>query len=63
MDRGDLESDDAALVEHATAVAAAIHTVRDLVSTPASDLYPETLAAAGAIYQREPAAVAEGVGA
>jgi leucyl aminopeptidase len=34
------------VVERASAVAAAIHTVRDLVNTPPSDLYPETLAAA-----------------
>lgn len=34
------------VVERATAVGAAIHTVRDLVNTPPSDLYPETLAAA-----------------
>ncbi len=34
------------IVERATAVGAAIHTVRDLVNTPPSDLYPETLAAA-----------------
>ncbi len=33
-------------VERATAIATAIHTVRDLVNTPPSDLYPETLAAA-----------------
>ena len=36
----------AGLVERAAAVGAAIHTVRDLVNTPPSDLYPETLAAA-----------------
>jgi leucyl aminopeptidase len=34
------------VVERASVVAAAIHTVRDLVNTPPSDLYPETLAAA-----------------
>jgi leucyl aminopeptidase len=34
------------LVERASAVATAVHTVRDLVNTPPSDLYPETLAAA-----------------
>ncbi|HWH97655.1 MAG TPA: leucyl aminopeptidase [Pseudolysinimonas sp.] len=34
------------IVERATAVASAVHTVRDLVNTPPSDLYPETLAAA-----------------
>ena len=36
------------LVERATAVATAIHTVRDLVNTPPSDLYPETFADAAA---------------
>jgi leucyl aminopeptidase len=35
-----------ASTERAAAVAAAVHTVRDLVNTPPSDLYPETLAAA-----------------
>ncbi len=35
-----------ALVERATVVAEAMHTVRDLVNAPASDLYPETFAAA-----------------
>ncbi len=39
---GDAES----LVERASVVGTAIHTVRDLVNTPPSDLYPETLAAA-----------------
>ena len=34
------------VVERASAVATAVHTVRDLVNTPPSDLYPETLAAA-----------------
>ena len=34
------------LVERAAAVATAIHTVRDLVNMPPSDLYPETFAAA-----------------
>ena len=34
------------VVERASVVAEAIHTVRDLVNTPPSDLYPETLAAA-----------------
>ena len=34
------------VVERATATATAVHTVRDLVSTPPSDLYPETFAAA-----------------
>jgi leucyl aminopeptidase len=34
------------LVERATAVAEAMHTVRDLVNAPPSDLYPETFAAA-----------------
>jgi leucyl aminopeptidase len=33
-----------ALVEHAAAVATAVHTVRDLASTPANDLYPQALA-------------------
>ncbi len=33
------------VVERATATATAVHTVRDLVSTPPSDLYPETFAA------------------
>lgn len=37
-------SDAAALVDRATAAAAAVHTVRDLVSTPPSDLYPQALA-------------------
>ena len=32
--------------ERASIVASAVHTVRDLVNTPPSDLYPETLAAA-----------------
>jgi leucyl aminopeptidase len=35
-----------AVVDRASVVAAAVHTVRDLVNTPPSDLYPETLAAA-----------------
>lgn len=39
-------SDPDALVERANAVGGAVHTVRDLVNTPPSDLYPETLAAA-----------------
>ncbi|HEV7956943.1 MAG: aminopeptidase [Microbacteriaceae bacterium] len=34
------------LIARATAVATAMHTVRDLVNTPPSDLYPETFAAA-----------------
>jgi leucyl aminopeptidase len=34
------------VANRATAVARAVHTVRDLVNTPPSDLYPETLAAA-----------------
>ncbi len=34
------------LVERASAIATAVHTVRDLVSTPPSDLYPQTLAEA-----------------
>ncbi|HEX7835142.1 MAG TPA: M17 family peptidase N-terminal domain-containing protein, partial [Pseudolysinimonas sp.] len=41
-----LEADLPALLEHATAVVTAVHTVRGLVNTPPSDLYPETLAAA-----------------
>jgi leucyl aminopeptidase len=39
-------SDDTALVERATAIAEATHRVRDLVMTPPSHLYPETLAQA-----------------
>ncbi|MEO5533747.1 MAG: leucyl aminopeptidase [Pseudolysinimonas sp.] len=34
------------IADRATAVATAVHTVRDLVNTPPSDLYPETLTAA-----------------
>jgi leucyl aminopeptidase len=34
------------VVDRASVVATAVHTVRDLVNTPPSDLYPETLAAA-----------------
>jgi leucyl aminopeptidase len=34
------------IVERASVVGSAVHTVRDLVNTPPSDLYPETLAAA-----------------
>lgn len=34
----------AILIERATAVATAMHTVKDLVNTPPSDLYPETFA-------------------
>jgi leucyl aminopeptidase len=41
-----LDIDEAALLSHAGAVVEAVHSVRDLVNTPASDLYPETLAAA-----------------
>ncbi|MET0447883.1 MAG: leucyl aminopeptidase [Aeromicrobium sp.] len=37
-------SDDQTLAERAGIVAEALHTVRDLVNTPPSDLYPETLA-------------------
>ncbi|MEO8263613.1 MAG: leucyl aminopeptidase [Pseudolysinimonas sp.] len=44
----DLDANDSALVDTAIAIVTAVHTVRDLVSTPASDLYPETLAAAAA---------------
>ncbi len=43
------------LIERATAIATAIHTVRDLVNAPPSVLYPETLAAAAV-------AAAEGTG-
>ena len=35
-----------ALIERALATAGAVHTVRDLVNAPPSDLYPETFAAA-----------------
>jgi leucyl aminopeptidase len=49
----DLAADDDVLVARAGAIGAAIHTVRDLVSTPASDLYPETLAAAAEDLARE----------
>jgi leucyl aminopeptidase len=42
----DVDADVIALVARATAVVTAVHTVRDLVNTPPSDLYPETLAAA-----------------
>lgn len=38
--------DDSGLVARASAVATAVHTIRDLVNTPPSDLYPESLAAA-----------------
>jgi leucyl aminopeptidase len=38
--------DVAGAAERAAIVAGAVHTVRDLVNTPPSDLYPETLAAA-----------------
>lgn len=38
----------AGLAERATAIATAVHTVRDLVNAPPSDLYPETFAAAAA---------------
>lgn len=34
-----------ALVQRATTIATAVHTVRDLVNAPPSDLYPETFAA------------------
>jgi leucyl aminopeptidase len=40
----------AALVARATIVATAVHTVRDLVNAPPSDLYPETLAAAAVAH-------------
>jgi len=42
----DLAADDAGLIARATALVTAVHTVRDLVNTPPSDLYPQTLAAA-----------------
>ena len=42
----DVDADVPALVARATALVTAVHTVRDLVNTPPSDLYPETLAAA-----------------
>lgn len=38
--------EDAAIVERAATIAGAVHTVRDLVNAPPSDLYPETFAAA-----------------
>lgn len=38
--------DSGAAVERAGVIGSAVHTVRDLVNTPPSDLYPETLAAA-----------------
>jgi leucyl aminopeptidase len=41
-----IADESAMLVDRAEAVGTAIHTVRDLVNTPPSDLYPETLAAA-----------------
>jgi len=37
-------SGSSALVDRATAIVQAMHTVRDLVNAPASDLYPETFA-------------------
>src|SRR3990170_1623527 len=43
-----VDGEDTVLAERATAVATAIHTVRDLVNTPPSDLYPETFADAAA---------------
>ncbi|MEO5919807.1 MAG: M17 family peptidase N-terminal domain-containing protein, partial [Pseudolysinimonas sp.] len=42
----DVDADVTALVTRASALVTAVHTVRDLVNTPPSDLYPETLAAA-----------------
>jgi leucyl aminopeptidase len=36
--------DEAGLVTHATVLAEAVHTVRDLASTPANDLFPQALA-------------------
>lgn len=44
----DATAEGSALTERATAVAEAMHTVRDLVNAPPSDLYPETFAAAAA---------------
>src|SRR5699024_2189445 len=41
-----VDADITAIVARATALVTAVHTVRDLVNTPPSDLYPETLAAA-----------------
>ena len=38
------ETENHELVERATAIAEAIHTVRDLVNAPPNDLYPETFA-------------------
>ncbi|AYF99176.1 leucyl aminopeptidase [Protaetiibacter intestinalis] len=38
------ELDATGIVERAAATATALHTVRDLVNTPAADLYPETFA-------------------
>lgn len=38
------DADAAALIEHATATATAVHTVRDLVNTAPNDLYPESFA-------------------
>ncbi|HTL41860.1 MAG TPA: leucyl aminopeptidase [Pseudolysinimonas sp.] len=49
----DLDADETLLVERARAITQAVHAVRDLVSTPASDLYPETLAAAAADLARD----------
>ncbi len=43
-----VDADVPAIVDRASAVVTAVHTVRDLVNTPPSDLYPETLAAAAA---------------
>ncbi|MEO5921284.1 MAG: leucyl aminopeptidase [Pseudolysinimonas sp.] len=44
----DVDADVPGLLARATALVIAVHTVRDLVNTPPSDLYPETLAAAAA---------------
>src|SRR5690606_15209668 len=41
------------LVQRATIVARAVHTVRDLINTPPSDLYPETFADAVAELSAE----------
>ncbi len=48
---GSLPHDD--LVAKAAAVAIAVHTVRDLVNTPPSDLYPESFAAVAATLAEE----------
>jgi leucyl aminopeptidase len=42
--------DAAGLVDRATIIATAVHTVRDLVNAPPSDLYPQTLADAAVAH-------------